>query len=216
MQNKFRKMNDKAKYRLDQLLTELHIASYSEGFEAGKTFGQYEDATSVKPVLVKSPNQKRAELIQKAKDFVKEKQNSVIPGAYVFQENTVLAHFYHKNNRVTCVLKGLSSGRKYNVAHSNCNPTDVFNLYIGQAISLARALKIDVPVEFLEAVQPSELVIGHVTIWSDDFNETYTVNEIRDKKAYCNNSTEHWRMPLSKERLCNIIDDTSAIYEVQS
>lgn len=126
-------------------IDEARRQGYAEGFEAGKKFVEVETAE------VKSANQQRAELIEKAKKFVEEL-------VAIYPCFTI--EFFRKNNRITCVIKIADSGKVCFVGRANCIPGGVFNERIGEAISLAKALKIDIPVEFLQAVQPSEVVVG--------------------------------------------------------
>lgn len=45
---------------------------------------------------------------------------------------------------------------------AKCAPTDCFNVHIGKAIALRRALGLDVPSEYLNAPQPTEVRVGDV------------------------------------------------------
>ncbi|RKJ52865.1 hypothetical protein D7X33_31530 [Butyricicoccus sp. 1XD8-22] len=91
-----------------------------------------------------TPNQQRAEIIEKAKKFVEEHKNN---HKFVVQDNLVVAF----NSKYDSKKQG----------YACCNPSDVFNVHIGKAISLGRALGLDVS-EFEQAVQPSEVVPGMV------------------------------------------------------
>lgn len=118
----------------------------------------------------KSPNQQRAEIIEKAKKFV-EKYQAVRKNDEHHEEGNGYAKYYWyetdffvKGNKVTAVLYGLDYGvvRKkvpLAVGRAKCAPGDVFNKYIGMAIALGRALGLDVS-EFENAVQPTKPVVG--------------------------------------------------------
>lgn len=147
-----------------ELIKNYENEVYEKGFNDGKEFES--DMKSVpfnkpnnKP---KSANQQRAELIEKAKKFVEERQNIHHHTNFVF---------VNKGRKITCLVKGNHSGKILRIGRSKCNPNDVFNLYIGQAISLARALKIDVPAEFLKATQPDKVVVGMTIQNEKDFME---------------------------------------------
>jgi hypothetical protein len=176
----------------------------------------------------KSPNQQRAELIQKAKEFVESKKR--VDGYYEVEAKGILrickVEFYQKNNRVTCVLKGFISKNVWSTGRSNCSPNDVFNLYIGQAISLARALQIDVPVEFLKAVQPTHYAVGQIVQRHDepiDSNKKYRVDKIGNSStltmlfqkgtAICD-TTKPLNYETEGSKALKVTDDTSAQYEV--
>lgn len=134
------------------------------------------------PEVELTANQRRAALIEKAKAFVEE-QKTTIAGIAVygpnknqkvefkdvfvprnnrtnFRHSACKAEFIVKKNKLTCLLKGVETSNVYGVGRSKCAPGDVFNEHIGRAIALARALEIDVPEEFLKAVQPNEIVMG--------------------------------------------------------
>lgn len=51
---------------------------------------------------------------------------------------------------------------------AKCDPSDCFNVHIGKAIALRRALGLVVPAEYLNAPQPTEVRVGDVVIMQDD------------------------------------------------
>lgn len=161
-------------------------------------------------------NQKRAALIEKAKKFIEELKIKHFRNTYEYSGvHEVQAHFHRKNNRVTCVLNGFFTGKTYNVGRANCAPGDVFNADIGKAIALARALEIDVPREFLEAVQPNEIVVGQIVsnnVSADFYRVTSArmgVNDAFNLEMF-EASGDVWEYA----RNLIIIDDTDAQYEV--
>lgn len=158
------------------------------------------------PEVELTANQKRAKLIEQAKKFVEE-QKYLSYNFYIFENNSVIPYFYSKNNRVTCVLNGTDTGKAYSVGRADCSEGDVFNEHIGKAIALARALEIDVPGEFLNAVQPTDAVVG-MNVELRGGVKPYTdavVNENRHLRHDIENVHSH---------LIKIIDDTNAQYEV--
>lgn len=228
--NKLKGLSDRIRLEMEikELINAATDAAYRDGYEAGKLSGAInivEDINNKWLEEKKSANYQRARTIAKAKEFI----STNLAGQHFFKGGEYVS-FSNTNGYVTChdvefivdkekqtIVALIKYGKIVALKGiAKCMPGDVFNEHIGKAIALAKALKIDIPVEFLEAVQPDELVVGHVTIWSNDFRTTYTVNEIKDNKAYCNNTKEHWRLPLVYQDLCNIIDDTNAQYEVTS
>lgn len=117
------------------------------------------------PSRVKSVNEQRAELIQRAREFV-ERQKVVRKGKKVIISPGCAgiwcsADFVVNADKrtVVCLLKSASVNvRSKGIA--KCMPGEVFNEWIGKSIALAKALEIDVPKEFVQAVQPDEKVIG--------------------------------------------------------
>src|SRR5699024_10789964 len=63
---------------------------------------------------------------------------------------------------------------------AKCHPDEVFNADIGKAIALARALEVDVPKEFLNAVQTDELVKGQYVELLEETGELHVKGEITE------------------------------------
>lgn len=121
-----------------------------------------QDVPTKEPVPIKSPNQQRKELNQQAREFVENHLNAeglVINHDYY--ENPTIS-FFRKGNKTTCVITPQNTMLDRFVGRSFCSKGDVFNEWIGKAIALARALEIDIPQEFIDAVQPTEYVKGQV------------------------------------------------------
>lgn len=133
----------------------------------------------------KTANEQRAELIQKAKEFVENESE------FYFVDFVV-----NEEKRTVVALIRFSSGRVYTKGIAKCMPDEVFNAGIGKAIALARALEIDVPEEFLNAVQPTEKVLGMV-VYNDIYKESarivYRVASLKEEaevnSAYATEST---------------------------
>lgn len=67
-----------------------------------------------------------------------------------------------------------------------CAPDDCFNVHIGEAIALHRALGLEVPDEYLNAPQPTEVRVGDVVriVTFDGRVEEFTVGKLENGKAY--------------------------------
>jgi hypothetical protein len=163
------------------------------------------------PKIEKSAKQQRAELIEKAKDFVEAMKDRE---GNVFDKVGRLSRleFYRKNNRVTCVINPWDNYSKRSTGRATCLQGDVFNEHIGQAIAFAKAKNISIPVEFLEAVQPSEVVPGMYCehIHSGSKGEVTKLNAVTN---YWDGTGDIWG---SSSVNLKIIDDTNAQYEVTS
>lgn len=99
-----------------------------------------------------SPNQKRAQVIRKAKRFIKK------------CESTAKSHGYDIRYAINKEERGVSvmlsdNSRVIGLKSTKCHPDDVWNKHIGKGIALGRALGIDVS-EFENAPQPTEIVKG--------------------------------------------------------
>lgn len=133
---------------------------------------------------VLTPNEQRTLLIKQAQEFVEIKSQAIrdsseLVGGYSFKrkENPNYCLYALKvefvvnieKRTVVALLKTSSGNSIKSKGIAKCAPDDVFNEHIGQAIALARALEIDIPIGFLKAVQPDEIVVGHA-IYSIDMN----------------------------------------------
>ncbi|MEK3813083.1 hypothetical protein [Bacillus sp. FSL R7-0685] len=61
---------------------------------------------------------------------------------------------------VVALLKGVRTGNVYAKGIAKAAPSDCFNVHIGKAIALRRALGLAVPDEYLNAPQPTEVRVG--------------------------------------------------------
>lgn len=107
---------------------------------------------------------------------------------------------------VVCLLRGaVTPERIYARGIAKCAPDDCFNVHIGKAIALRRALGLDVPSDYLNAPQPTEPRIGDVVVpTSYEYDTTpYTVYEIDKGCAY--DRPLHGWVPIKD---VEIIDDS--------
>jgi hypothetical protein len=66
---------------------------------------------------------------------------------------------------VVALLKWRANGKVYARGIAKCHPDDCFNAAIGRAIALRRALGLEVPDEYLNAPQPTEIRVGDIIRW---------------------------------------------------
>lgn len=180
----------------------------------------------------KTANEQRAELIQQAREFVEEMTTKNHPDRKAwfiddgFYEKSHIAEFIinaKKRTVVVLIKNSLGTVRLKGIA--KCMPGDVFNEWIGKAIALAKALEVEIPQEFLQAVQPRHYAIGQLVKRHDaNLKEHYEVMRIGSGKtlkikwgqgggASCTTT-----LPLNHDdgniRALQVIDDTNAQYEV--
>ena len=208
-----------------EILDGIAKSAYTRGYLAGQEAVRKTYKAQSKMVPVKSPNQQRAELIQRAREFVEEhtKYNAKASGGRgvsIKPYYVAIPEFYtnEKKRTVTVLFKGVGTPNKlYAKGIAKCQPGEVFNEDIGKAIALARALEIDVPWEFLQAVQPTEKVTGMKVKSLKTFPEAifgpFKIGDI----------FELVECGISKSYVCevgstiainsNILDDTNAIYK---
>lgn len=167
-------------------------------------------------------NEQRAELIQRAREFVEEHtifNDQTLKGnrGFSLKVSGQITTFVVKpdfvinslKRTVVVLLKGADNDRVIRRGIAKCTPGDVFNEWIGKAIALARALDIDVPEEFLDAVQPDEVVVGmKVKATSHDFESSF--NHVVD--IHSQFSVQQDFSQPNRSWFAVIINDTNAIY----
>lgn len=118
----------------------------------------------------KTKNELRKEIIEKAKLFIdlekhKDKEgyirvvDSLDSGYSPWFVKKISFKYSYKKKSVALRAHGYA-GDVVDSYVVKCHPEDVFNVDIGKAIALGRALGLDVS-EFENAVQPDEIVVGH-------------------------------------------------------
>lgn len=184
-----------------------------------------------------TPNEQRALLIQRAREFVEKRVvKGSISGRYGYRAKDGIicdAEFIvnEEKRTVVCLLKYQFGKYVTSKGIAKCMPGEVFNEWIGKAIALARALEIEVPQEFLQAVQPTHYSVGQViTFPADDVDYMklcYRVDSVSlDSeltmlfddygKAYGGDLTGSQFDKCEFRNILPIIDDTNAKYEVTS
>lgn len=178
----------------------------------------------------KTANQLRAEIIDKAKAFIEEQQviraNEKVYIAPTNEGHWCIAEFIvNEEKRTVVALLRYKQGGIVARGIAKCNPSDVFNAYIGKAIALGRALGLDVS-EFEQAVQPSEFVVGQrVQVIDKCYKETHVEGElvgVETQKILSFSEKDYKRFgyplaectSLSERYQASIINDSNAQYEV--
>lgn len=126
-----------------EAIEELRLAAYEQG---------YKDATAKAPI---GRELTRDEIVEKAKHDVTDLLNE-----YQLSEKEV--DVKREDLTVVCKIKHLFSGKELSKGIAKCAPDDCFNVHIGKAIALRRALGLEVPDEYLNAPQPTEVRVGDV------------------------------------------------------
>ena len=113
-----------------------------------------------------TPNERRKAIIDEAKAFV-DKYTPVVriddtPLTSEHGDVKITLNVNSKKRTVACIVHYLHvADAPIKRGFAKCAPDDVFNADIGKAIALGRALGLDVE-RFEKAVQPSQVVVGHV------------------------------------------------------
>ena len=101
-----------------------------------------------------------------------------------------------KKRTVVALLRGCMSGNVQERGIAKAAPSDCFNVHIGKAIALRRALGSAVPDEYLNAPQPTEVRVG------DIIGTPYGRGPYKLKKRHFN------EIDLTYLNRCKIIDDS--------
>ncbi|MEL3959460.1 hypothetical protein NST17_20120 [Caldifermentibacillus hisashii] len=88
------------------------------------------------------------------KFIVNKEKRTVVALAYIIKPNDILLDKFEYKNK-TPKSRGIAK----------CAPTDCFNVHIGKAIALRRALGLHVPYEYRDAPQPTEVRVGDIVDW---------------------------------------------------
>lgn len=168
-----------------------------------------EDKQDTEPPAPKTQNELRAEIIEKAKGFVDnilgkyDTFNTTI-GKYKDQCVRPVFQVNEKKRAITVLIYGAFSKVLVFKGITKCHPKSVFNVWIGKAIALGRALGLDVS-EFEQAVQPT-LAIGQIVKFGNEEARLIPNSET----AYHDNGTARVDSYFSING--TIINDTNAQY----
>ncbi|ETK27986.1 hypothetical protein ERIC1_1c14410 [Paenibacillus larvae subsp. larvae DSM 25719] len=143
----------------------------------------------------KSPQEVRDEIVEKAKadieglaindydhvDYIRRFTGSNQGPFYKVKDldlATLVEYIVNRKKKtVVCLLRGVATKTIYARGIVKCAPGDVFNSHIGRAIALRRALKLEVPTEYLSVPNPTEFKIGDIVIrytWVNTMHPYYT------------------------------------------
>ncbi|MEV2696699.1 hypothetical protein ABNC92_10630 [Paenibacillus larvae] len=143
----------------------------------------------------KSPQEVRDEIVEKAKadieglaindydhvDYIRRFTGSNQGPFYKVKDldlATLVEYIVNRKKKtVVCLLRGVATKTIYARGIAKCAPGDVFNSHIGRAIALRRALKLEVPTEYLSVPNPTEFKIGDIVIrytWVNTMHPYYT------------------------------------------
>lgn len=150
-------------------ISELMRRSYDSGYKRGKSDDELAGITEE----LETAQEKRDKIVERAKrdvEYLRERAyegNEHNTGEFpaVAPMGHVEARFVvDKGGRKVVALLSLrylgGSPRLKGVA--KCAPNDCFNVHIGKAIALRKALGIEVPDEYLNVPQPTEVRVGDI------------------------------------------------------
>src|SRR5690606_8993100 len=155
-----------------QVFKEVRRRAYGEGYRQGKF-----DAEVTNEQMKETSQQARDRIVEQAKadieslkgrcrgvrygsiDDLYHISDGSYSGSYALRAKFVI----NKHKRTVVVLMyGAFSNKVRSRGIAKCAPDDCFNVHIGKAIALRRALGLEVPTEYLNAPQPTEVRVGDV------------------------------------------------------
>lgn len=151
-----------AKYASVMGETTTNITRESEASEAlNEAYQSGPIESAVKETRAYNQQALRDEIVERAKknvDIVLKRGTDDYP-SFMFEAEFIV----NKEKRtVVALIKGRNSRHVYTRGIAKCAPGDCFNVHIGKAIALRRALGLAVPDEYLNAPQPTEVRVGDV------------------------------------------------------
>lgn len=158
----------------EAVLTAIQLRSYNEGYKQGK-FDADMDTTYMRP-QEKSAQERRDEIVEQAKaDIANLNYRTFGELRYSYRSIVCNVEFVinKKKRTVVALLKSVGRGTVESKGIAKAAPDDCFNEHIGKAIALHRALGLEVPDEYLNAPQPTEVRVGDVV-------GSFEINEVAD------------------------------------
>ncbi|MDR9792739.1 hypothetical protein Q8A72_07080 [Aeribacillus pallidus] len=152
---------------IEGFIHELRLRAYREGYKQGRLDEKIKGSGSEQ-----YQQQRRDEIVERAKRDVAELVEDM-PMSCIY--NFVDFVVNRDKRTVVALLRIFKQGEVHARGIAKCHPDDCFNADIGRAIALRRALSLEVPDEYLNAPQPTEVRVGDVIHYQT--GESYTVTE---------------------------------------
>jgi hypothetical protein len=185
---------------VEEVIKMLRLRAYEEGYEQGKFDAIVE--SSVKEARKLIAQLTRDEIIEKAKRDVWKLgwEQETVFGRYVdFKIN-------REKRVVVALLRSKWSHRISKRGIAKCHPDDCFNAAIGRAIALRRALGLEVPDEYLNAPQPTEVRVGDIIAYYNGSRGNLAV--VSDDELPRYNIAEYTALSTVLAHPHKIIDDS--------
>src|SRR5690625_1784621 len=207
------------------IIAKIYEKGFDKGYEQGKFDQRLETAfEDVKRVVNEETlQQKRDRIIEKAKKDIEELRTTYLStceglkASFWPKESEVYGCFHVHNvdfiintdkRTVVALIKTIDNEVDYR-GIAKAHPNDCFNSHIGRAIALRRALGLEVPNEYLNAPQPTEVRVGDVVdLKTSDLKIPYTrtISKVsNDYITYTNDGVDSTKHVYKNGR---IIDDS--------
>lgn len=137
-------------------IEELRLAAYAQGYEDARR-----ELMAQAPVE-KTVQKRRDEIVEQAKADIEKLSNRYQRSRYCGCSVEFVVN--HEKRTVVALLKSVGRGAVKSKGIAKAAPDDCFNVHIGKAIALHRALGLEVPDEYLNAPQPTEVRVGDIVM----------------------------------------------------
>lgn len=186
----------------DAVMEAIKKRMFQEGFRSAKQAQR----KLAKINTEKSAQARRDEIVEQSKADVEKLSNYGDGVRYVTGTGSVATckvEFVVNSDKraVVALLKGLRTGKVYAKGIAKAAPDDCFNVHIGKAIALRRALGLKVPDEYLNAPQPTEVRVGDVVRSTVDKSKEYVI--AKGEKAWCDGMAGLSSMAAKYGRIIN-------------
>lgn len=169
---------------MTEVISQVHSRAFVMGYEYGKTEERMALAKKLADdALKETPQQARDRIVEQAKADVEDLEESE---ALSYRR---INYVVNKEKRtIVALVKDVYFGEEVaGRGIAKCAPGDCFNVHLGRAIALRRALGLEVPSEYLNAPQPTEVRVGDIVkypngriveILEKDFFDVNRVKEV--------------------------------------
>ncbi|MGT4651508.1 hypothetical protein [Bacillus cereus] len=192
---------------VEDAMKALRTRSYKNGYDQGRFD---EEIEAVHGTYEKPDQQKRDEIVAQAKEDVEDLVRRHFVSEVDFIVNAA-------KRTVVALGKSWIDGRILRRGIAKCAPDDCFNAHIGKAIALRRALRLPVPVAYLNVPQPTEIRVGDVVEFAGMKGSKYvsTVHRIENGIVYSNEPFDNFYLAHARRTGMfatdpKTIDDTRA------
>ncbi|WP_426692408.1 hypothetical protein [Bacillus subtilis] len=148
----------------DAVMEAIKKRTFQEGFRAAKQVQR----KLAKMNAEKSAQARRDEIVEQAKADVESRLfiRGIVESPFLPEPHRVEFIVNNEKRTVFALLINDTTGKLSDVKIAKAAPDDCFNVHIGKAIALRRALGLAVPEEYLNAPQPTEVRVGDVVYYS--------------------------------------------------
>ncbi len=174
---------DEVSVHMTEIIAEYTRKAYEQGYDQGKfdemMEEQFRKVGKVTRESFETPQQKRDRIIDQAKKDVEELKKESVTFSLLRAKFVI----NREKRRVVCLLERINLGRIAKRGIAKCAPGDCFNVWIGKAIALRRALGLEIPSDYLTVPNPTEVRVGDLIKVSVD-DDTFEVKPVISTERY--------------------------------